>query len=73
MYNLCGMKISRPQYGLEEEIVEAIYALRDKKSSDIFKEPVDAAKIPDYYIEIKNPIDLTTIQKKLKEGKYRYS
>lgn len=27
------MKLSRPQYGLEEEIVEAIYALREKKSS----------------------------------------
>ena len=50
--------------------MEAIYALRDKKSSDIFKEPVDAAKVPDYYEKITKPMDLSTILKKLKLGKY---
>lgn len=53
--------------------MEAIFALRDKKSSDIFKEPVDVSKIPDYSEKIANPMDLSTILKKLKAGKYRDS
>ncbi|KAG9660797.1 succinic semialdehyde dehydrogenase, partial [Aureobasidium melanogenum] len=35
-----------------------------------FREPVDANDVPDYYTIIKNPMDLSTISKKFKDGKY---
>jgi len=60
----------KPQYGLEEEILCMIYRLIEKKLSKIFREPVDAVALPDYYEKIKNPIDLSTMVKKLKSGRY---
>lgn len=50
-----------------------IFRLRDKKSSEIFKEPVNPNEVPGYYEKIKNPMDLNTIINKLKEGKYSYA
>ena len=47
-----------------------IYKLIDKKTSRIFREPVDAVKVPDYYERIKNPIDIATMINKLKTNKY---
>jgi hypothetical protein len=47
-----------------------IYRLIEKKLSKIFREPVDIVALPDYYEKIKNPIDLSTMIKKLREGKY---
>lgn len=60
----------KPQYGLEEEILCMIFRLIEKKLSKIFREPVDGNVITDYYEKIKNPIDLSTMVKKLKGGRY---
>lgn len=35
-----------------------------------FRKPVDQKKVPDYYDVIKNPMDLETAQKKLKNKEY---
>lgn len=50
-----------------------IYKLIEKKTSEIFREPVDGFALPDYYEKIKQPIDIATIIKKLKNGKYQYA
>ena len=42
--------------------------MREKKSSELFREPVDIKKVPDYYEIIKKPMDLTKILTKLKAG-----
>lgn len=47
-----------------------IYRLIEKKTSKIFREPVDRVAIPDYYEKIKNPIDIATIIKKLRNSQY---
>ena len=49
-----------------------IYRLIEKKLSKIFREPVDPVALPDYYEKIRKPIDLSTMIKKLKEGKYKF-
>ncbi len=50
-----------------------IYKLIEKKTSEIFREPVDPVALPDYYEKIKNPIDISSIIKKLKNGLYEYA
>lgn len=50
-----------------------IYKLIDKKTSRIFREPVDIGVAPDYYDKIKQPIDLSTITKNIKSGTYRFA
>lgn len=35
-----------------------------------FRKPVDQKKVPDYYDVIKNPMDLETAQKKLKNKEF---
>lgn len=47
-----------------------IYRLIEKKLSKIFREPVDAVLLPDYYEKIKRPVDLSTVIKNLRAGKY---
>ena len=63
----------KPQYGLEEELLIMIYRLIEKKTSKIFREPVDRIAVPDYYDKIKDPIDISTIIKKLKNSDYQLS
>lgn len=67
------MRISRPDYGLEEEIMETIFVLHDKKSSQPFKQPVDTNTYTDYLQKVKKPMDLSTIIKNLKNGVYSYA
>jgi hypothetical protein len=40
------------------------------QNAEFFAEPVSAEDVPDYYTKIKYPIDLSTIQQRLKEGDY---
>jgi len=39
----------KQQYGLEEELLIMIYKLIEKKTSQIFRDPVDPIVLPDYY------------------------
>lgn len=54
-------KPSRVDYSVEEEIMEMLFRLNDKKSSELFRMPVDARQVPDYYTRITSPMDLNTI------------
>lgn len=46
--------------------MEMLFKLNDRKSANLFKQPVDEILVPDYYKIILNPMDLTTIANKLK-------
>lgn len=50
--------------------MEMLFRLNDKKSSELFKQPVDGKIVHDYYDRIKKPMDLSTIANNLKDGKY---
>lgn len=62
--------MSRRKSSVDEELFIMIYKLIEKKTSEIFRQPVDPVALPDYYEKIKNPIDISTIIKKLKKGDY---
>lgn len=55
-------------------LLERIRNTKKIKVSGAFKEPVDvvALNIPQYPDVVKNPMDLGTMESKLKEGKYTY-
>ena len=65
--------MSKRKPSVEEELFSMIYKLIEKKTSEIFRQPVDAVLLPDYYEKIKKPIDISTIIKRLKAGEYAYS
>ncbi|KAF1951043.1 Bromodomain-containing protein [Byssothecium circinans] len=55
-------------------LLERIRNTKKIKVSLAFKDPVDpvALGVPTYFDFVKNPMDLSTIETKLKEGKYTY-
>jgi hypothetical protein len=55
---------------LEELLLSSLYELFSRKSSAIFRQPVDIEEEPSYLEVIKKPMDLTTIFKKLKNQEY---
>ena len=54
------------------ELSRLLSALAKNKHGYIFKDPVDPISMnaPDYYTIIENPMDISTIRKKMKEEKY---
>lgn len=51
-------------------IKEFVEAVKNLPESWCFLEPVDVLQVPDYYEVIKNPIDLSSIEKKTKRNGY---
>ena len=66
-------KMSKRRASVEEELFSMIYKLIDKKTSEIFRQPVDRVALPDYYEKIKNPMDISKIISKMKKGEYEYA
>lgn len=62
--------MSKRRSSVEEELLVMIYKLIEKKTSEIFRQPVDPAVLPDYYEKIKKPIDISTIIKRLRDSHY---
>eukprot|EP00467_Chlorarachnion_reptans_P011673 CAMPEP_0114501032 /NCGR_PEP_ID=MMETSP0109-20121206/8279_1 /TAXON_ID=29199 /ORGANISM="Chlorarachnion reptans, Strain CCCM449" /LENGTH=702 /DNA_ID=CAMNT_0001678729 /DNA_START=187 /DNA_END=2295 /DNA_ORIENTATION=+ len=52
-------------------LLDAVRELEKRDRNKIFHEPVDKEEVPAYYEIIKNPMDFSTMRKKLSEGKYR--
>lgn len=50
---------------------DIIARLQKKDTYQIFAEPVDADVVLDYYDVIKDPMDFSTMKKRLKKGLYR--
>ncbi|CAD8100001.1 unnamed protein product [Paramecium sonneborni] len=64
---------SKKEYGLEEHIYETLLDLYKLECSEAFRFPVDIHlfKCPDYYQIITDPMDLSTLTTKYKDGAYR--
>ncbi|KAJ7546679.1 hypothetical protein O6H91_08G050400 [Diphasiastrum complanatum] len=53
------------------KVLESLIDMLQRKDTyQVFAEPVDASLVPDYYDIIKEPMDFSTIRRKLSEGKY---
>ncbi|KAL9653999.1 hypothetical protein ABK040_014208 [Willaertia magna] len=66
-----GDKIKREFKQLQQNFAEVLDKLKRHDCAWPFLEPVDPNEVFDYYDVIKEPIDLSTIEKRLKEGFYR--
>ena len=49
-----------------------INKLKNQEKSREFREPVDKNLVPDYYQTITEPMDLSTLEKGVESGKYKY-
>ncbi|VDP79908.1 unnamed protein product [Echinostoma caproni] len=57
--------------GLSFLLQQAIEAMRAVEHSRPFHTPVDKRRYPDYYKQIVNPMDLSTLEKLVKENRFR--
>lgn len=64
---------SKKEYGVEEHIYETLLDLYKLECSEAFRFPVDIHlfKCPDYYQIITDPMDLSTLTTKYKDGAYK--
>ncbi|XP_013407675.1 nucleosome-remodeling factor subunit BPTF [Lingula anatina] len=54
-----------------DSLIKLLRSLQSHKMAWPFLEPVDPDEVPDYYDVIKEPMDLSTVEKKLKSKAYR--
>lgn len=66
-------KVIRTMSDEMKKCYKILQALKKHQCSEPFLNPVDpvALKIPDYYNIVKEPIDLSTVEKNLKNGVYQ--
>jgi len=55
---------------IKDELRNVIKALSDLPCSRPFRDPVDGRRYPDYYLIVKQPMDLKTLRKNLLDSKY---
>jgi transcription initiation factor TFIID subunit 1 len=71
MNNVVKQSRSRmPVEHLKSNLESVVSKLLDMPESELFRAAVDRALVKDYYLIIKQPMDLGTIQKKVDEQKY---
>lgn len=55
---------------LEEALSRLLDSIFAKDVQEIFTEPVDIEEVPDYTLVVTQPMDLSTMRSKLRDGKY---
>ncbi|XP_047511217.1 bromodomain-containing protein 1 isoform X2 [Pieris napi] len=68
VWERCVLHTLRPDRAALHKLLRQ---LRQRDASDIFTEPVDLNEVPDYSTVVKNPMDLSTMGKKLDKGQYK--
>ncbi|VDK77332.1 unnamed protein product [Litomosoides sigmodontis] len=61
-------RLTKPLNAIMSEVIEKIAS---KDYSDVFAKPVTEKEVPGYSTIIKNPMDLSTMRKKLAKGDYK--
>ncbi|XP_060532907.1 bromodomain-containing protein homolog [Cylas formicarius] len=55
---------------LEASLGKVLDAIEAKDTNEIFTEPVDVEEVPDYTTVVSEPMDLSTMRRKLRDGLY---
>ena len=67
-----GKEADRQKTALKSELLTMIRKIEEQQFAWPFREPVDTSAVPDYLEVIKEPIDLSTIEKRIRqENHYR--
>lgn len=58
----------RQKNALKSDLLQLVRKTEEQQFAWPFREPVDRQEVPDYFEVIKEPIDLTTIEKRIRKG-----
>jgi histone acetyltransferase len=68
---LINLKFREEEVGaFQAQLNETLQNIKNHQSSWPFLVPVNKKEVPDYYDVIKDPVDLTVIEKRLNSGNY---
>ena len=65
-----GKETDRQKSALKTELISMIRKIEEQQFAWPFREPVDPAEVPDYLNVIKEPIDLSTIEKRIRQDNH---
>ena len=65
-----GKETDRQKGALKSDLMSIVRKIQEQQFAWPFREPVDIAAIPDYAEIIKEPIDLLTIEKRIRQDNY---
>lgn len=65
-----GKEADRQKAALKSELLGMVRKIEEQQYSWPFREPVDTSVVPDYLDVIKEPIDLSTIDKRIRQENY---
>jgi len=60
----------RQKSALKSELLALVRKTEEQQYAWPFREPVDTSEVPDYLTVVKEPIDLSTIEKRIRKGDY---
>lgn len=65
-----GKDAERGKAGLKHELLAIIQRIEEQQFAWPFREPVDTSEVPDYLDVISEPIDLSTMEKRIRQDNY---
>ena len=63
-------EVDRQKVALKADLLAMLRRVEEQQFAWPFREPVDTAEVPDYLNVIKQPIDLSTMEKKIRQDNY---
>ena len=67
-----GKEADKAKAALKSELLAMVRKIEEQAFAWPFREPVDTAAVPDYLTVIKEPIDLSTIEKRIRQEGQSY-
>ena len=65
-----GKEADRQKNALKNELLQIVRKIEEQQFAWPFREPVDTTEVPDYLTVVKTPIDLSTIEKRIRQDNH---